>query len=76
MGIRLPGGSFLWQKCVGLMNKLVSNQDEATGEVLVLTFIKQRDSFLRVKKSMGSPSVDLAIEKQDLSSNQPQDKRV
>lgn len=34
------GAPYFWQKCVGLMNEFVSDQDKTSLEVPVLTIVK------------------------------------
>lgn len=64
------GAPLFWQICVGLINEFIGDQDEVAREVIVLTIIRQRDLFLRVKNSIGAPLMDLVVGKQVLASMQ------
>lgn len=54
--VRSPGHVLIWHRCVALMNEFVNNDNEVLREVPVRTIIKQRDPFLRIKKSVGGPT--------------------
>lgn len=44
-----------WEKCIGVMNNFVPEQDKALLEVSLPLIIKLRDPFLRAKKTWGGP---------------------
>lgn len=61
VGVRYLGGTLFWHKHVKLMYAFLNDKDEATLEPMI---IRWRNTFMRIKKTMGGPTMDLSCGQQ------------